>query len=113
MAILLDLEKLFLVSNTRLYTTRRLLKPYKIVLKFVIIVVVLLHQESMDSLEIPTSLSMFDPMTGSSEIREYDSTQQSCPVHPNLLSPVSDEINGSDSRLAETFQSSSEDDYQR
>lgn len=31
------------MSNTELYTTRRLLKLYKVALKFVIIVVVLLH----------------------------------------------------------------------
>jgi hypothetical protein len=42
MAILLEFEKLFLVSNAELDTTRRLLKPYEVVFKFVVIVVVLL-----------------------------------------------------------------------
>lgn len=37
------LRETFSVSNTELYTTRRLLKLYKVALKFVIIVVVLLH----------------------------------------------------------------------
>jgi hypothetical protein len=42
-AILLDLENPFLLFDTRLYTSRRLLRPYNIMFEFVIIVVVLLH----------------------------------------------------------------------
>lgn len=43
MAIILDLERPFLLSNTRLYASRRLLKLYPVMLEFVIIVVVLLQ----------------------------------------------------------------------
>lgn len=43
MTILLDLEILVYLSNTRLYVFQRLLKPCTIVFAFVIIVVALLH----------------------------------------------------------------------
>jgi hypothetical protein len=43
MTILLDLEILVLLSNTRLYVFQRLPKPCRIVFAFVIIVVALLH----------------------------------------------------------------------
>jgi hypothetical protein len=43
MAILLDFESLFLLSNTSLYVSQRLPKPYTIVFAFLIIAVVLLH----------------------------------------------------------------------
>ena len=43
MAILLDFEILFLLSNTSLYVSQRFPKPYTIVFAFLIIVVVLLH----------------------------------------------------------------------
>jgi hypothetical protein len=42
-AILLDLEKPFLLSNTKLHISRRLRRPYKVMFELVIIVVVLLH----------------------------------------------------------------------
>jgi hypothetical protein len=71
------------------------------------------HQESMPSLDDLTSLPMSDPMTGSSETREYASIQQQYTVHSNLLSPGLDGMNGSDSVLAESFQPSNEDNYQR
>jgi hypothetical protein len=71
------------------------------------------HQESMPSLDDLTSLPMSDPMTGSSETREYASIQQQYTAHSNLLSPGLDGMNGGDSVLAESFQPSSEDNYQR
>ena len=43
MAILLDLEILFLLSNTRLYVFQRLPKPYIRLFAFVIIMVILLY----------------------------------------------------------------------
>jgi hypothetical protein len=43
MAMLLDLERPVLLSNTRLYKFQRLLTSCKVVFKFVTIVVVLLH----------------------------------------------------------------------
>jgi hypothetical protein len=43
MAILLDLEILFLPSNTRFYVFQRLVKPCTRLFAFVIVVVVLLH----------------------------------------------------------------------
>ena len=42
-AILLDFESLFLLSNTSLYVSQRLPKSYIIVFAFLIIVVILLY----------------------------------------------------------------------
>lgn len=67
------------------------------------------HEKSMPSLHNFMSPSTSGRMSGSSETREYASVQRRCLVPSNLWSTDLDQIDGSDSVFAESFQPGSED----